>query len=226
MTRSQKNLPIKTWAADRVFAAAVAAHQSNGEYLKYEKIDSEGKVTARPNKVVMRDLLDSHAEFTVEQCEQATKIRQHYQGLLFEQMAGELKEFLAMALKISTRDHFHSNDWLDLAVVASLPNCYERDCERRAAEERRLQLMQQSHTVGKPGDRVQGQFEVVQCRWSNRWRMWTVNAQQDLNLFFFFHNTQLNPVDCVELRGTVKCHRDDAVTQLNRVKIINAPTVG
>jgi hypothetical protein len=219
MARYQKNLSVKTWDADRVFAAAVAAQEINGGYQKFSKFDDQFNCVSKPNKVLMHELMVSQCEFTEDQWTQARVVRNHYQSLLFEQMAGELKEFLANALRIATLEHVRSNNWLDLAIIAALPSCYQRDVERRAAEEQRRLLQQQSQPVGQVGQRVQGLFEVVQCRWSDRWNMWTVNARQDQNLFFFFHKHSLKPGDRIEMRGTVKCHRDGAVTQLNRVKL-------
>jgi hypothetical protein len=213
------NQAVSTWDTDQVFAAAVAAQEINSGYQKFAKFDDQFNCVSKPNKVLMHEMMVAQCEFTEDQWAQARAVRNHYQSLLFEQMAGELKDFLSTALRIATAIHVRSNNWLDLAVIAALPGCYKRDCERKAAEEQRQLLQQRSSPVGQVGQRVQGRFEVVQCRWSDRWCRWTVNAQQDHNLFFFFHNHSLKPGDQIEVRGTVKCHRDGTVTQLNRVKV-------
>jgi hypothetical protein len=213
------NSNVVNWTAEQVFAAAVAADQVNDGYRKYEEKNLETGVVRKANKTVIQDLLRDGTQFTAEQIAQGNQIRQHYQGLLFDQMAGDLKDFLATVLRVSTRESVASNDWLDLAVIASLPNSYRRDIARLEAEAARKQIAESSKLHGQPGDRVRGEFVIVQCRWSQKWNRWTVNATLNDNLFFFFHNKELTVGSTVQLAGTVKCHRDGNTTQLNRVKI-------
>jgi hypothetical protein len=207
------------WAAEQVFAASVAADQTNGGYCKFEETEIETGAIRKPNKVLVHQLLSANTQFEAEVIEQGQLIRQHFQGLLFDQMAGELKDFLATVLRVSTKETFASNDWLGLAVIAALPSTYRRDVARREAEAQRNQLRETSKPYGQPGDRVQAEVEIVQCNWSHKWSMWTVNATLNGNLFFFFFNKQLSVGNRVQLTGTVKLHRDDNTTQLNRVKI-------
>jgi hypothetical protein len=208
-----------TWTADQVFAASVAADQTNGGYRKFEETDAETGAILKTNKTLIHQLLSANTQFDTDVIEQGRLIRQHFQCLLFDQMAGELKDFLATALRVSTKETFASNDWLDLAVIAALPSTYRRDLVRREAEEQRNQLRETSKPYGQPGDRVQAEVEIMQCNWSHKWSMWTVNATLNGNLLFFFFNKQLSVGSRVQLTGTVKLHRDDRTTQLNRVKI-------
>lgn len=214
----QPQQQVQTWSAEQVFAAAVTAQEINGEYLKIEVRDDQGQVVSQPNKVLMRQLLTSNTEFTDSQLAQGQQVREHYQKLLFEQISGELKDFLSSALRIASKPQFQSNEWLDLAIAAALPSCADRDLRCQAAEAEREQLTAQSEPVGQVGDRVTLQMQVVQARWSQKWNCWTINARAGSNLFFFFHKQELTGT--VQVRGTVKGHRD-RVTQLNRVKVSN-----
>lgn len=207
----------KTYPASQVFAAAVAAQEHNGAYVKYAQQNQQGQLV-RPNKEVMREFLDQ--ELTPDQIAQGEEVRDHYQRLLFQQITGELKDFLATALRVSSRDSFGDTDWLDLAIVAVLPSCWQRDRVREAARDQREQLAATSQLVGNVGDRISGEFQVIQCNWSQRWNSWTVTAQQDTNLFFFFLNQELKTGTTVRLAGTVKKHRDGNTTQLNRVRLV------
>ena len=106
-----------------------------------------------------RELLEQ--ELTPEQMAEGTAVREHYQRLLFQQMTGELKDFLVSALRVSSRESFANNDWLDLAIVAALPSCCQRDRIREAARDQRDQLAAGSQPVGQVGqrsasERVQG----------------------------------------------------------------------
>lgn len=212
-----RNQQVLTWPAEQVFAAAVMAQQQNGEYLKQERRDEQGQVVHQPNKVVMRELLMQNTQFSDETIAQGQLVREHYQGLLFDQMNFQLKDFLSNALRITTKTEFQSNEWLDLAIAAALPSCADRDQQRQAAEAERKQLMTQSNPVGKVGDKIALQMQVLQCRWSQKWNCWTVNALAGSNMFFFFHKQEI--AGTVQVRGTVKGHRDQS-TQLNRVKVV------
>ena len=212
----RRNQLVLSWTADQVFAAAVMAQQQNGEYVKNVQYNDQGEVTVQPNKVVMRELLMQNTQFSAEAISQGQQVREHYQKLLFEQMSGELKDFLSSALRIASKEQFQNNEWLDLAIAAALPSCAERDQKRRAAEAERDQLTTQSNPVGQVGDKIALQMQVVQCRWSQKWNCWTINAQAGGNMFFFFHKQELTGT--VQVCGTVKGHRD-RITQLNRVKI-------
>lgn len=213
--------PTVTWSTDHVFAAAVAAQEQNGEYVKNPAYDPEtGKLVRQTNKELMRNMLLNNQQFTEEQKEQGIAVRQHYQGLLFEELSGELRGFLSTALKVATRESFCNRDLLDLAVAAALPGCYQRDLARKAAEAERKELSKNSAPYGAPGQRVKGEFEIVQCNWSQKWNCWTVNAVMGGNLFFFFFKTQLTQGSKVNLAATVKNYRDSNVTQLNRVKVV------
>jgi hypothetical protein len=100
-----------------------------------------------------------------------------------------------------------------------LPSCWQRDRVREAARDQREQLAATSQLVGNVGDRISGEFQVIQCNWSQKWNSWSVTAQQDTNLFFFFLNQELKTGTTVRLTGTVKKHRDGNTTQLNRVRL-------
>lgn len=219
-TRYRRTNPVatKTYSADQVFGAAVAAQEANGDYVKYAKQDPEtGAVLVKPNKELMREFLET--QLTPEQIARGREVREHYHRLLFQQLAGELKDFLASALRVSSRAEFGNTDWLDLAIVAALPSCCYRDQKREAAQTQREQIAENSQPVGQPGDRVSGDFTVVQCSWSRKWNLWTVNAQHNGNLFFMFLKQEVQPGTVIHVTGTVKHHRDGNVTQLCRVRV-------
>ena len=220
-TRARRANPValKTWSADQVWAAAVAAQAANGEYVKFPKYDDQGKLSTNPNKELMRELL-AQGVFTAEEIAAGNSVREHFHGLVFEQMAGTIKDFAASALRISHKTEFVNTDFLDLAIVASLPNCALRDAQRRVVNEQRDEAAVTSQLVGQIGERLTGEFTVVQCRYSQKWGLYTANVTQDGNLFFMFLKQELTAGSRVKLSGTIKAHRDGNTTQLNRVKVL------
>jgi len=222
-TRARRANPValKTWSADQVWAAAVAAQAANGEYVKFPKSNGPDGPVTQPNKILMRELLEQGV-FTAEQIAAGNSVREHFHGLVFEQMAGTIKEFAASALRISHKTEFVNTDFLDLAIVASLPSCARRDIQRRVVADQRTEAAATSQLVGQIGERITGEFTVVQCRYSQKWGLYTANATQDGNLFFMFLKQELAAGSQVKLSGTVKAHRDGNTTQLNRVKVLAA----
>lgn len=226
----------QTWDAQQVFAAAVVAQEINSDYLKFQKSveqistpeeyrkyvafsKEEQKWILSPNKVLMHRLLNDGVQFSADQLEKAEQIRQHFQGLLLQQLAGELRSFLATTLRVSSRETFESTDWTDISVVASLPFTYQNDVARIAAQAERDRIAENSQPLAELGSRITGVFTVVQCGFSPKWRSWTVNAEQNGNLILFFHKEQLPVGKVLTVTGTVKRIRERNVTQLNRVKV-------
>ena len=220
-TRARRANPValKTWTADQVWAAAVAAQDTNGAYVKFPTYGVLGELSTQPNKSLMRELLDKGV-FTAEQITAGKSVREHFHGLVFEQMAGTLNDFSASAVRISHKTEFVNTDFLDLAIVASLPSCARRDIQRRVVADQRTEAAATSQLVGQIGERITGEFTVVQCRYSQKWGLYTANATQDGNLFFMFLKQELAAGSQVKLSGTIKAHRDGNTTQLNRVKVL------
>lgn len=223
-----------TYSTLEVFAAACAAQRLNGEYLKFPKVtyyDSNGQVVtymthnsvrceSKPaNKILMRDLLAVRkSEVIQEDRNQAQAVMSHFQKFMFQQIAGTLGNFLTTAVRVSTVTEFPKNAFLDMAVVASLPNVYLRAQAKQQEIDRRELLGATSQHVGQPGDWIQGQFEVVSSATTKNLSR-VVYAVSSGNLFFFFWNGgELTVGQKLDLRGQVKFHRDGNVTQLSRIR--------
>jgi hypothetical protein len=219
-SRSGIGLPEKIYTADQVFAAAVQAQLQNGKYVKFPEYDlATGDPIRQTNRSLMVNMLLNQTVFSVEQIQRGRQVRQHFQGYLLQEIAGTLKQFGSSALRVSSKDQFSSNDILDLSIIAALPDCAERDQRRQSDEDERRRAAATSQLVGRPGDRITGEFEIVTSVWSQRWNCWTVNAISNGNLFFMFLNKNIPAGTLVKLSGTVKSHRDDNITQLHRVRL-------
>lgn len=203
--------PVLNFNADDVWAAACAAQRINGEYVKYQ-IDER-----KTNRSMVESFLAEPALLSEVDREQGKAVRTYYKGFTFKILAGvKLNEFDNTAMTISNRDVIEST--YDLAVIASLPSCYERSVKRDTLNKRINGAS--GGFVASAGSKVRVNIEVIKCIFSQNFQCYFVTGitEQDQAVFF----SQRNPLEVgktFEVAGTVKAHRDNS-TQLTRAKVI------
>ena len=221
---SAKREATVTFTAEHVWALAVAIDRINGGYFKEDIYVYENecrKRTTQANKMMLKEwLLTGVNEITEEDRARGLEFRAHFQGLLFREISGGLNDFLQSAMRIAGRDEFTDVDNLDLAILASLPATAKRDIARQTVQNERRELSRDSQHVGKIGDKVCADVEVLSCFYSQKWNTFYVNAKAGTNMLMFAFRNELARGTTVKIQGTVKAHRDDGVTQLNRVKVV------
>lgn len=213
MPRTPK-APPKTYAADLVWSAAAFAQRVNGSYVKYVEDPATG---AETNRQLIEKCLAEPALLTDADREQGTVVHEYYKGLVFKTLKGQaLNEFETSVAAIAGRDEIQAP--YDIAVIASLPSCYERNVKRDEAD--RKVNFARGGLIGKPGDKVTEDIEVIKVIYSRNYGVYFVTGINEKDQVMFFSNKgNLNVGDKVRINGTVKAHRD-SVTQLNRVKVI------
>ena len=211
MARYQK--PVLNFNADDVWSAACAAQRMNGNYIK---AIAPG-VEQQTNRQIVENLLTDTFSITDEDREQGLKVRAFYQALTFKILQGKhLNEFDNNAMVISNRDVITNN--YDLAVIASLPSCYERGVVRQSADQRIS--FATGGFIGKVGDKVKLEIEVIKCTYSQMYNVFFVTGISTNDQPVFCSYKEKVPTgDTMNIAGTVKAHRDN-ITQLNRVKVI------
>jgi hypothetical protein len=106
----------------------------------------------------------------------------------------------------------------DVAVIASLPSCYERGMKRQTADQR--VNFASGGFVGSVGDKVSTTIEVLKSVFSMKWGThYVTGITSDDQVVFFAYKSELPIGKMYDIYGTVKAHRDNT-TQLNRVKVI------
>jgi len=205
--------PVISLQADDVWSAASAAQRINGSYLKYIE---EGKTGETNRQIIDRFLADT-TQITQADREQGKLVRKYYQGLTFKILQGKkLNDFDNTAMVIANRDVIENA--YDIAVIASLPSCYERAIQRdninRKLENARGGL------IGRVGDKVKVNIQVVRCTFSQQWMTYFVSGvTTDDQAVFFAHKAPIDIGKLIIAQGTVKRHGEN-MTQLNRVKVI------
>jgi hypothetical protein len=221
MPKYQK--PQLNFNADTVWGAACAAQRINGEYIKEgrNQIGVFGEVlsTKLRNRDIMLEFLHNPERLLEEDIEQATQVRKYYQAFTFKILKGiKLSDFDNNAMLISNRDIIDTN--YDVAVIASLPQSYERGMKRVNVDQRIT--FATGGYIGTPSDRVTLTIEILKMNYSQKWNTtyFTGITNKDQVVFFPYNSTgKLDIGDTYTIQGTVKAHRDNS-TQLNRVKFV------
>ena len=215
-TRTQK--VTVNYNADDVWSAACAAQRINGSYIKLSVIsESDPATTKLSNRMIVDQLLADLSSITDEDREQGVKVRAFYQAYTFKILQGkQLSDFDNTAMLIANREVITGN--YDVAVIASLPSCYERGVERQTTEQR--VNFATGGFIGKVNDKVKLEIEVIKCTYSHSYNVFFVTGitEQDQPVFFSYKE-KVPTGDTMNIYGTVKAHRDN-ITQLNRVKVI------
>jgi hypothetical protein len=216
MARYQK--PVLNIPAENVWSAAVAAQRINGAYVKLSVLTEADKTE---NKLSNRQLVESFmvdpSLITEEDMEQGKKVRAFYQAFTFKILQGKrLNEFDNTAMLLANRDVITGS--YDVAVIASLPSCYERGVVRQTADQR--VNFATGGFIGSIGGKVSVAIEVLKSIYSQKWMThYVTGITSDDQVVFFAYKSELPIGKMYDIYGTVKAHRD-TTTQLNRVKVI------
>jgi len=204
--------------ADDVWAAACQAQRTNGAYVKLSVLTEDDKSQNKlSNRQIVESLLVDTTLITDESREEGKKVRAFYQAFTFKILQGkQLSEFDNNAMLIANREVITGT--YDLAVIASLPSCYERGVKRRTVDQR--VNFATGGLIGTVGNKVSTSIEVLRSAFSQTYNVnFITGINSDDQVVFFAYKSELEVGKMYDIYGTVKGHRDNT-TQLNRVKVI------
>jgi hypothetical protein len=204
--------------ADDVWAAACQAQRTNGAYVKLSVLTEDDKSQNKlSNRQIVESLLVDTTLITDESREEGKKVRAFYQAFTFKILQGkQLSEFDNNAMLIANREVITGT--YDLAVIASLPSCYERGVKRQTVDQR--VNFATGGLIGTVGNKVSTSIEVLRSAFSQTYNVnFITGINSDDQVVFFAYKSELEVGKMYDIYGTVKGHRDNT-TQLNRVKVI------
>ena len=204
--------------ADDVWAAACQAQRTNGAYVKLSVLTEDDKSQNKlSNRQIVESLLVDTTLITDESREEGKKVRAFYQAFTFKILQGkQLSEFDNNAMLIANREVITGT--YDLAVIASLPSCYERGVKRQTVDQR--VNFATGGLIGTVGNKVSTSVEVLRSAFSQTYNVnFITGITSDDQVVFFAYKSELEVGKMYDIYGTVKGHRDNT-TQLNRVKVI------
>jgi hypothetical protein len=127
------------YTAEQVWTAAAVAQRINGSYVKYDLMDFDAtppQVLKENSKSIMQKVLDGVIAPGPEDVDRGVMVRDHFRGKVMDLLAGRANDFTQVAIAATETDVFSSKDRLAFAIVASLPNSYERDVKRETVDQR------------------------------------------------------------------------------------------
>jgi hypothetical protein len=210
------------FSANDVWAAACKAQRINGDYIKVEVLYDKKIKTNR--QLMLRFLEDPKNRLTIRDRNEGVKIQQYFKGYMFKKLSGErMSEFDQAAYEVADVEKVTTS--FQFGVIASLPSVYAKAIVRDE-QNRKLRSLRSNKLIGKAGDKVELDFEVIRSVYSHKWAVYYTTGTTPTGEVVYFASAKLNPKpgSLLKIKGTVKQHRmNDAEgnqTQLNRVKII------
>jgi len=216
--RTNTKKVVFNFNADDVWGAACQAQRINGTYVKEgQTSELNPDVICKTNRQLAFELLGDTTQITDADREQGKKVRAFYQALTFKILQGNhLSDFDNNAMVLANRDVITGT--YDMAVITSLPSCYERGVVRQSADQRIN--FATGGFIGKANDKVTASIEVLKSVFSMKWNTnYVTGITTDDQVVFFAYKESLDIGKVLNITGTVKAHRDNS-TQLNRVKVI------
>jgi len=214
MARTKKVTRI--WPTLDVVAAACAAQRVNGSYVKapYQLGDDNHR---KLNRELVYSILEDSSNIIDADRQMAERIKDFYKGYTFKILSGDfVSDFDRKTIKILEEEF--TPEGYNIALLASIPQTYQRAVQRSEAD-RRIKFAQGGY-VGKIGERLNLQVEVIKCVFSQQWGIFYLTAITTSDQPIFFGYKQDVAVGTVlNIDGTVK-RQDNNQTQLNRVKIV------
>ena len=213
------------YSVDNVWGAACAAQRINGSYVKETqyRVDENTNTTVvakQRNRDIMESILANLAALTVEDIAQGQECRKFLQNdLTFRALKSQITEFDSATSKVLavTEEFDTASHKYELAVVACLPASHQRAVARQETQSR---VQATAGTFGREGDKVELDVEVISATYSQNYGIfWVTAITQDNRAVFFSYRSKLTTGSLIQIKGTVKAHRDGK-TQLTRVKLV------
>jgi len=210
----------RIWPTMDVVAAACAAQRVNGTYIKVPlQLGDANHPNAKP-RVTNRELLykfleDPYNILDIDR-ELAVKVNDFYKGYTFKLLSGSyLSEFDRSVMKILEEEF--TPEGYNVALLTSLPQTYLR-AKKRDEADRRTRFAQGGY-IGKIGERLNLQVEVIKCVFSQKWGIFYITAMTTSDQAIFFgYKQEVATGTVLNINGTVK-RQDNNQTQLNRVRV-------
>ena len=221
--RSNKpRTPVTTFSyeAKDAWSAAAAVTRLNGGYVKEEYYDADHESRIRPNKVLVREMLEAGRGWTDEDVARGAEAREYWKGGLIKIMAGTANSFESSAISIAGKDTIESA--YDLAVLSSLIAGAERGAQRDELNNTKSTMSSQH--MGRVGEALDlKDAEVMSSRYVQSIGKHRNEVKHAGNLYAWWGNS-LSVGAHITVKGKVKAHIADRdtgakVTQLNYTKV-------
>jgi hypothetical protein len=225
-TRKHKVTPVVIeYDSIDVFAASVAAYLNHYTYCKdpVNTIDQVTGITTNynANKIMIKDILADNSFKVIDaDREEGELIQSYWRMKMFDSLSGHyVSQFMQASIDTASKDMIRSNDFQAIGIIASMPDSYKRHMKKDELNEIKMDAQLVSVHVGTIGTNFQGEVKILDCRYSNSWGCYYINAIQGNNLFMWSTRNEIIAESIITISGRIKNHRENNVTHLNYVKI-------
>ena len=207
-----------------VFAAACAAQRLNKGFYKEDFCrhvpgGKDERVLANKNLTV--ELLKDRAYLVTDNDrEEAVAVRGYWQLKLFSVLAETAGPYEKSAVEVAGRNTVFESEWFKSGLIASLPNGYDRGVRMDKVNEIKEEAKFYGQHIGAVGGRVEGTVLILNCVYSKNYDTYYVTGKVAENLVMFASKTKIAEDAEFKIKGRIKQHRDNNVTQLNYVKLL------
>jgi hypothetical protein len=213
--------------ADAWALVAMADRINGGRYIKLVECDPEtGNVTFRPNRdIIANQVALGLVNVRPEDRELGDRMADHFRGLAFDALSGEMKEFDQKIINLITQPTLDAT--LGMAYLACMGARYHRELVKEYKQEIINRVAGTSTHQGNVGQLVNITVKVVAKFAGKAFPGSVVRATDGTNMYFWTSGQDVNMwPDAPEefpIIGFIKGHGLDrdgtAETQLTRVKI-------
>lgn len=225
-TKNQKNNGYLIPTID-VFSLACAAQRINTKYVKdshnYESVENDKILITHvfSNKQMVRDWISTKDMSAVTDAdkEQASIVQSYWQLRLFNVFNDTANAFEKAAIAAANSKEIQSRDFMLIGLIASLPHLYEKNLLKDKITENKQQAELMSSHFGRIGDQVVGKIKVIDCIHSQLWNCYFITGQIDCNMVRFSYKSSVELDQTLSIKGKIKKHCENNVTQLNYVKL-------
>ena len=224
----------------KLVALAIMAQKINGEYCKrggksdfVEVYDEEAdEVVQRfvkvkeANRTVMEILAENDSLITMEVMQEAQDMLSGLEmDYMFKVLGDDMNDFETNIQRFLAEDDTNVNVRHHIGIVAYIPAYVEREAKQRDLAEQSIG----SDWIGKVGEAVDLEIEIISKRSATAWAGWNINAiTKDGNRISFFTGKEniVNKEGMFKVSAKVKDHgrvwRDESTkeTRINYVKLI------
>lgn len=205
----KKFAEIYNYKSKDVWAASCAAYRINKGYNPTAGIN---------NKSLMLDLLKTPEKIIEDDYQLSDELVRYIKGWTFKLLTNKISSYEASLLSLTDLEEIKSNAAFLLGAIASAPNNYQRwkndDDAQRAINNAT------GGYCGAVNSKVNFEITVLKCIFSIKYNIYFVTGiNSEDQVVFFAYNSAIEPNKKVNIKGTVKAHKENS-TQLNRVKII------
>jgi hypothetical protein len=207
---------------DDVWLAVAKAYIDNGnKYYSRNKGNVWESITGKDNKTLAISALQSK-QFDEQHRVLAEKMKAHFDGWFLKVLNGTTNSFVTLVVDIIQKTEC---DQYEVAVMAALPNTYEREIKEEKSNEEVFVLARTSDYEYSIGKRYTIPVKIMQKIWSRNYASWIFTATDGTNLLRFWSKNDLaNDNESVIIVGTVKTHglskQGIKETTFNRVKVV------